>query len=186
MMLDQVTERLADRLARIRSDRGLSLDQLAEASGVSRATLSRLEKAETSPTADVLAKLCAAYGFSMSQLLAMVEDGFAAHVRRTDQAVWRDGGQGFTRRVASPAGGGLAGEVLDCKLAAGTEIFYETPPVAGQEHHLVMLSGQMRVEVDGVAHDLDPGDTLRYRLHGPSRFVTQGSVAKYLMVLVTP
>ena len=185
-MLDTVTDRLAERLARIRAERGWSLDQLAERSGVSRATLSRLEKAEVSPTADVLARLCAAHGLSMSQLLAMVEDGFAAHVRRADQAVWRDGGQGFTRRVASPAGGGLAAEVLACKIAPRTEIAYDAALVPGQEHHLILTSGALRVEVDGTAHDLASGDALRYRLHGPSRFVTGDSAAKYLLVLVAP
>ena len=53
-MSDTLTSRLSRRLAQLRAERGLTLDQLASASGVSRAALSRLEKAEVSPTAEVL------------------------------------------------------------------------------------------------------------------------------------
>lgn len=183
--MDDPTPRLATRLADLRAQRAWSLDQLAEASGVSRATLSRLEKAEVSPTAEVLARLCAAHGLSMSQLLAMVEDRFAPHVPRAAQFVWRDGGQGFVRRAVSPASPGLAAEVLECKLGPGTDI-YDAPPVSGQEHHLVMTAGQLRVEIGADIHALRQGDALRYRLYGPSRFSTEGVGAKYMLILVTP
>ena len=52
--------RLAQRLRELRHERGWSLDELAARSGVSRATLSRLENNEVSPTAAVLGRLCPA------------------------------------------------------------------------------------------------------------------------------
>lgn len=42
---------MAGRLADLRVERGWSLDELARHTGVSRSTLSRLERAEISPTA---------------------------------------------------------------------------------------------------------------------------------------
>lgn len=57
--MDDLDARLARRLAELRTSRGWSLDALAARSGVSRATLSRLENAEVSPTAALLGKLCA-------------------------------------------------------------------------------------------------------------------------------
>jgi transcriptional regulator with XRE-family HTH domain len=53
---------LAERLAALRLAAGWSLDELATRSGVSRATLSRLERAETSPTATLLSRLARAHG----------------------------------------------------------------------------------------------------------------------------
>ena len=180
--------RLARRLAALRAEAGLTLDQLAERSGISRAALSRFEKAETSPTAEVLGKLCLAYGLSMSRLMAMVEEGFTAHVPAAEQPEWSDEATGFTRRVISPAATGLAAEMLRCGLQPGAEIAYDAAPVLGLEHHLHMLSGKLRVEVEGVAHDLVAGDTLRYRLEGPTRFtaLSRKKPAQYVLVLVTP
>ncbi|MRU32324.1 helix-turn-helix transcriptional regulator, partial [Xylella fastidiosa subsp. multiplex] len=59
-----------------RLSRGWSLDELAGRAALSRATLSRLENAEVSPTANALGKLCGAYGLTMSRLMRMVEDDF--------------------------------------------------------------------------------------------------------------
>src|SRR5690606_17551455 len=54
---EAVSGRLAARLAALRSERGWSLQDLAQRSGVSRSNLSRIERGEISPTADVLVRL---------------------------------------------------------------------------------------------------------------------------------
>ena len=65
-----IERRIAQRLARLRAERGWSLDALAERTGISRATLSRLERSELSPTAAMLGK----YGQPTSEW--MTTDGF--------------------------------------------------------------------------------------------------------------
>lgn len=184
-MLDDLTARLAHRLRSLRSDRGWSLDDLAGRSGVSRATLSRLENAGVSPTAEVLGKLCAAFSLPMSRLLMMVEDGFAAHVVYAEQTEWEDPATGLTRRQVSPPANALAAEVVEVHLPPDTAIAYDTPPRPGQEHHLVLLDGALSLTVGDHRHDLTAGDCLRYHLTGPSRFRTGPQRgARYLLVLV--
>src|SRR5512145_407276 len=95
-------QRIAQRLKSLRGERGWSLDELAGRSDVSRATLSRLENADVSPTASVLGKLAAAYGLTISRLMHLVEDDFAPLIRRDAQPVWSDTGIGFNRRSVSP------------------------------------------------------------------------------------
>ena len=68
--------RLARRLRDLRAERGWSLDDLAARSNVSRATLSRLENGEVSPTTAVLSRLCSAHGMTLSRLVHMAEAGF--------------------------------------------------------------------------------------------------------------
>ncbi len=179
------TQRLADHLKALRRERDWPLDRLAELSGVSRATLSRVENAEVSPTTEVLGRLCAAFEIRMSRLLSMVEAEFRPVVRRTEQAVWTDPQIGFTRRAVSPSSPQLAAEVLDCLLEPNTTVSYDTPPAGGLEHHLVILDGQLEVTVDGAAHMLTPGDCLRYKLLGSSSFRTFEAVgARYFLFLV--
>src|ERR1700676_3212775 len=79
---------IALRLKSLRAERGWSLDELARHSNVSRATLSRLENAEVSPTTNVLGKLCAAYDLTMSRLMHMVEDDFFPLFRKINKSVW--------------------------------------------------------------------------------------------------
>lgn len=176
---------IAQRLKALRAERGWSLDELARRSNVSRATLSRLENAEVSPTASVLGKLCAVYGLTMSRLLHMVEDDYTPLIHRDAQTVWTDPSVGFRRREVSPPAHALAGEALECELEPGARITYERPPRSGLEHHLVLLEGQLTVTVNGQTYELWPGDCLRYQLFGPSAFATpEQCAARYMLFVV--
>jgi transcriptional regulator with XRE-family HTH domain len=182
-LADPLDRQIADRVRALRAGRGWSLDELARRTGVSRATLSRLENAETSATAATLGRICAAHELTISRLLGSVEDRFVPLVRRADQTVWTDRSIGFTRRSASPPAATLAGEALECTLAAGARAAYDASPRPGLEHHLVLLGGDLTVTVEGRDHVLAPGDCLRYQLHGASAFATDAG-ARYLLFLV--
>lgn len=58
----------AARLASLREARGLTQEQLAAASGVSRVQISRLERGHFAPRMDSLQRLAAALGVSIAQL----------------------------------------------------------------------------------------------------------------------
>ena len=180
-----IDRRIAQRLRALRAERAWSLDDLAKRSAVSRATLSRLENGEVSPTASALGKLCGAYGMTMSRLMLMVEDGFAPLMRRAAQPVWADPSIGFRRRSVSPPAQSLAAEMLECELDPGVRIAYEVPPRQGLEHHLLLLEGRLEVTLEGETHALRPGDCLRYRLSGPSAFATpEKSGARYVLCIL--
>lgn len=184
-MPETLTDRLARRIKTLRTVRGLSLDSLAAGSGISRATLSRLEQAQVSPTAEVLGKLCAAYGVPVSRLLMSVEDRFSALVPYDTQPEWEDPATGFTRRLVSPPSSSLAGEVLECHIPPDTTLRYDDPPKPGLEHHLILLDGALTVTVGGTAHALTAGDCLRYQLTGASVFATDPARgARYMLVLL--
>jgi transcriptional regulator with XRE-family HTH domain len=179
--------RLAARLASLRAERGWSLDTLAERSGISRTTLSRLERGETSPTASLLGRLCTAYGRTMSRLIAETEAEAPQCVRAAEQAVWVDPETGFRRRGVSPPATGLDAELVDCVLPAGAVIEYAAPAVQGLEQHIWMLGGTLALSIDGVTHRVAPGDCLRFRLFGPTRFAAPGPRdAHYALVVCRP
>ncbi len=180
-----IDRRIARRLRELRAARGWSLDALAAASGVSRATLSRIENGETSPTAAVLGRLAAAHGITLSRLVHLAEDGFPPRLPRDAQPVWTDPETGFVRRTVSPPAADLAGEVVEGALPAGLRIAYPAPPRPGLEHHLAMMDGQLAVTLGPVTHRLSAGDCLRYRLDGPSAFETPpDAAARYLLFIV--
>ncbi|MFD9858947.1 helix-turn-helix domain-containing protein [Streptomyces alboflavus] len=182
-----VDARLATRLSGLRAERGWSLDELAERSGVSRSTLSRAERGEISPTAAILNRLCGAYGRTMSQLLSEVEAEPAQLVRAAEQAVWADEASGFVRRSVSPPHAGLRGEVVEGTLAPGADLTYDRPPVPGLEQHLWVLDGDLEVTVGGAPHALATGDCLRFRVWGGTRFRCGGrSPVRYALLVVAP
>jgi transcriptional regulator with XRE-family HTH domain len=176
--------RLADRLRELRRARRWSLDELSALSGVSRASLSRIENGEVSPTASVLGRLAGAYRTTVSRLLADIEADAPALVRRGDQPEWIDPATGFRRRSVSPAAFGFDCELLSCELPPGARIDYPLPPRSGLEHHLYLTDGALELTIEETVHRLQTGDCLRYKLTGPTRFVSPGpSAARYILVL---
>ena len=179
--------RLAARLAALRAERGWSLDQLAQRSGIPRTTLSRLERGETSPTAALLGRLCTAYGRTMSRLLAEVEAEPARLLRAGDQPVWTDPQTGYIRRAVSPPAAGFDAELVEARLPAGADIAYAAPGVPGLEQHIWVLAGVLELTVDGTTHRLAGGDCLRFRLFGPTSFrAPADGGAHYALVMCRP
>ncbi|MGW1025694.1 helix-turn-helix domain-containing protein [Streptomyces sp. NPDC002577] len=184
---DPVDVRLAARLAELRAERGWSLGELAERTGISRSTLSRAERAEISPTASLLNRICAIYERTMSQLLSEVEAEPAQVVRAADQAVWTDRASGFVRRAVSPPLAGLRGEIVEGLLEAGADIAYDRPSVPGLEQHVWVLDGTLHLTAEGGEHVLHGGDCLRFRVWGPTRFHCPGpNAVRYALVVVAP
>ena len=179
--------RLAARVTGLRTARGWSLDDLAGRTGISRSTLSRLERGQISPTASLLGKLCSAYGWTMSRLLAEVEAEPPAVVRAAEQLVWRDDTSGFVRRSVSPPHTSLRGELIEATLAPGADISYDAPGVPGLEQHVWVLDGALELTDDGRRHDLEAGDCLRFRLWAATRFRNPGPApVRYAVVMVLP
>ncbi len=177
------TSKLAHHLRSLRERHGLTLAVLAERSGTSRATLSRIENAEVSPTAETLGRLATVYALPISQLLAPLDDVFQPVVSRKDQAVWNDREHDFSRRSVSPSNGQLTIELIEGQLGKHQLITYAAPAIPGQEHHVYVLSGRMEITVEGVAHDLKTGDCLRYILFGETAFKTTSSSCQYVIAL---
>src|SRR5437868_7797894 len=98
--------RIAERVRELRAQRGLSLDGLARASGVSRSMISLIERGESSPTAVVLEKLATGLGVMLATLFDAElagEPTAADPVARYEQQMqWRDPGSGYVRRNVSP------------------------------------------------------------------------------------
>ena len=106
-MEPELEQAIGIRIRKLRLEKGLTLDDLATASGVSRAMISRIERAEASPTASLLARICAALGLSLSAFFAEEGQEASPLARRQEQQVWRDPETGYIRRVRFTTGHGL-------------------------------------------------------------------------------
>jgi transcriptional regulator with XRE-family HTH domain len=151
---------------------------------VSRASLSRIENGEVSPTASVLGRLAGAHRTTVSCLLADIEGDAPALVRQAEQPEWVDPATGFRRRSVSPPSLDFECELLLCELPTGAAIDYPLPPRLGLEHHLYLQDGVLEIAIESAVHWLQAGDCLRYKLMGASRFVASGRrPARYVLVL---
>lgn len=162
--------RLGPRIRDLRAERGLTLDGLARAANVSRAMLSRIERGESSPTAQLLVKVCGGLGVTLSALFAAAEAPAGPLSRRADQPTWRDPATRYLRRNVSPPGTGSAVEVVEVEFPPGGSVAFDNRRVAGADQHVWVLDGALELELGGEAFRLETGDCLVMRFGQPVLF----------------
>jgi transcriptional regulator with XRE-family HTH domain len=171
--------RLASRLATLRAKQGWTLESLAERTGISRPTLSCLERCAPSPTAAILSSLCGQYGWALSPLMAEAEQGMPAVVTRMTKHAGKT-----IRRVLSSPTPNLKGEMVEVTLPPHSSVSYKGSYVPGLEHHLWMLEGALSLEIHGTTFQIGKGDCTRYVVTGPSKFLCGKRPARYVISVV--
>ena len=190
-MLDKpepLEQRIAARLRALRAARGLTLDALAQQSGVSRSMISLIERAESSPTANVLDRLAASLGVTLAALFDEAPKAGAGPVaRHADQPAWRDPETGYTRRNLSPAGYESAIELVHIVLPPGARVAYDSGARASAvDQQVWVMSGSIEVTVGDTLHRLEQGDCLAMQLDRPTAFRNPAAKpARYLVALTT-
>lgn len=174
---------IAERIRLEREQRGWSLGELAERSGVSKAMISKVERCEASPTATVLGRLSGAFGLPLSMLLALAERAGDRLAIRQQQPVWQDPETGYRRRSVSPGtGSGL--ELVEVMLPPGVRIPYPASAFAFQRQQIWLMDGELEFQEGETVHRMTAGDCLELGLPQPCIFFNPGSVeARYLIAL---
>jgi transcriptional regulator with XRE-family HTH domain len=162
-------QRIAARVKAARQALGLTLDQLAMRSAVSRAMISRVERGEASPTASLLGRLANALGVTLSDFFREAEPGDGPLVRAGAQPVWRDPATGYLRRNVTNAGAGI--DIVDVTLPPGASVTYDNTVAPFAADQVVwVLEGRLRMALGDDITELADGDSLAMRLDRPTRF----------------
>jgi transcriptional regulator with XRE-family HTH domain len=183
-IVDSIDSTIAARVRGERTARRWSLDDLAERASVSKAMISKIERAEVSPTAALLGRLSAAFGLTLSALLAEHETPKRGPVRAADQAIWRDPATGYIRRqVAASATSPV--ELTEVDLPPGASVSFPAASYARMSHVIWVLAGRLTFVEGDVTHDLFAGDSLEFGPPADCTYRNDGAGAcRYLVVLV--
>ncbi|GIE83758.1 XRE family transcriptional regulator [Actinoplanes regularis] len=182
VMSDDLTSELAATLRDVRGEQGLTVNALAERSGVSRAMITKIERGEAQPTAALLGRLAAVLGLTLSELFARTEKETPRLARRADQAVWVDPETGYRRRSVSPADG--PAQLVEVELPPGASVAYPADSFALARHQIYVLGGRLRFREGEVVHDLATGDCLELGAPTPCEYHNPGTeTCRYLVVL---
>jgi transcriptional regulator with XRE-family HTH domain len=165
---------IGDRVKALREGMGHSLRELADRSGVGAATLSQVERGESSPTLVVAARIADGLELTLSQLLRLDEGRNVAVVRSGTGR--RSSRPGHEIEELTPPLPGLRADVSRHRLDPGRSTGgAEDPPIhePGSRETVVVLAGAIELTVDGERYPLAAGDSatfdadLPHSLHNP-------------------
>jgi transcriptional regulator with XRE-family HTH domain len=169
---------IAERLRAARGRAGLTLDQLAEASGLSKAHLSRLESSERLPSIGALLDLASTLGVPVNVLLGEDKDSAPLSISTGDESRHEVNGLAITPRSGYP--GSSAIEALSITIDP------ERQPTAPASHRgeewLYVVAGTLVLEYDGVAHSLTTGQCAHFDADRPHRLAAKGGMTELLLV----
>jgi XRE family transcriptional regulator, regulator of sulfur utilization len=173
-------------LQKIRLKRGLTLEDLSRAAGVSKSMLSQIEREKANPTIAVAWRLANALGLGIEELLAPnAQQAEMIHLLEPHETPTLPGSHsGYVLRILGPMD--LAGKFEWYELTlAPNGALKSNPHDPGTMEHLTLLNGTMDVEVDGVTKKLKTGGTARYQADKPHAICNSGKTeAKALLVVI--
>lgn len=180
----EIGMRLASRLKEERKKKGLSLEALAQLSGVSRSMLSQIERSESSPTVASLWNLTRALNVDFAGLLDESADA-PRSIRDVVRAseipqISNKAGGCVIRILSAPEDVGQT-EVYDIDFNEGA-LLDSAPHKANCEEHLTVLKGTVVVRSDQEEMLAEVGDTLRYRADRDHSIQAKGDARVLLIV----
>lgn len=184
-MDDPLSASLAATLQAARLSRELSVNALADRSGVSRAMIGKIERGEAQPTAVLLGRLSGALGLTLSELVARAEGGADDYLRRAgDQPTWTDPATGYRRRAISPVTDSPL-ELVEVELPPAAEVSYPADAYIFKYQQIWVLEGSLHFQEGDVLHHLEAGDCLQLGAPAPCTFINPTtSITRYLVALV--
>ena len=148
-----IAQHLAATLKKLRQERAWSLSKLAEETGVSKAMLGQIERNESSPTVATLWKIATGLNVPFSVFITPPEAGGEQSFDPQQQAM--------VVTPVFPWDAELGFDHFSITLAPGA-ISESTPHEKGVIEHVVVISGQLDMCVQGEWRQLAAGEGLRF------------------------
>jgi transcriptional regulator with XRE-family HTH domain len=171
-------------LRRLRTRRGLSLERLAQISGVSRAMLGQIELGQSAPTINVLWKIARALEVTFSALISARTQSGAMVLRSGDSKILTSKDRSFTSRALFPFDEPRRVEFYELRLAAGSVEEADAHP-PGTSENLVVTAGALEIDVAGDTHRLDTGDSILFEADTPHAYRNPGKIETVMYLVMT-
>jgi len=183
---EAINENLGKKVKKLRGDRGWSLEELANASGVSRSMLSEIEREKANPTLTVTFRIARAFGLSLQELLESAEASASKIqvIRASDRAqVYRSDKQ-CEIRTLSPINLEKDVEFYEVSLHPGGALRSQAH-FEGAREFLTVEEGSICIESGTDRDELTKGDSGTYRADVPHAIVNtgKGNALVFLVVI---
>jgi transcriptional regulator with XRE-family HTH domain len=183
---DAVGAAVARNLADHRRRRGLSLEQLAKRSGVSKGMLVQIEQGRTNPSIATLCRVANALGVAVARFVEVGEAPIVRLVKAAEAPVlWRGAADGFGRLLVGSDAPDCV-ELWEWRIAPGDAHAGAAHPT-GTRELLHVLEGELDLEIDQTRQRVGTGDSVIFRADRPHRYANPGAaLLRLIMVVAEP
>ncbi|WP_020662305.1 helix-turn-helix domain-containing protein [Amycolatopsis benzoatilytica] len=171
------------RIREFRSQRGLTVRELADQAGVSTGLISQVERGVTDPSLETMRRIAEVLEVPLFSLFQEPDEQSVAVIRGADRYRISSPHHAITYTRASPGGAKL--EVLEGVLEPGG-VSADEPRSHPSQECVVVLAGELTVQVGEQTHVLAAEDSCTFDSSIPHRFRNDSTTAARFLVSVTP
>jgi transcriptional regulator with XRE-family HTH domain len=179
-----LTPVVGQNLKRLRSQRGLSLEKMAQASGVSRAMLGQIELAQSTPTINVLWKIAAALDVPLSALISERPTGGTVVLAAEHAKILTSHDGKYSSRALFPFDVPRKVEFYELRLHAQA-IERADPHPPGTTENLVVSQGAVEISVEDKSFQLGAGDAILFEADVPHAYRNPGPTEAVMYLVMT-
>ena len=154
------TPRVGARVRSLRRERGLTIEQLAAATGLTKGFISQLERDRTAPSLSSIARICDALGVRLSTIFE--REPAPALVRRQERPTVES--TFSTQSHLLSAHDEARFQAIESVVAPGEGAGDELTSLPGEMEFVYVLEGSLELRVGDEVHLLEEGDALTYQL----------------------
>jgi transcriptional regulator with XRE-family HTH domain len=181
---DELTLTVGENLRRHRVRRGLSLEKLAEVSGVSRSMLGQIELGQSAPTIKTLWRISGALSLPFA---ALISDGPRKGTRllaATESKTLTSQDGGFTSRALFPFDAERKVEFYELRLAPQS-VERADAHAPGTRENLVVAHGRLEISVRDEHYRLSEGDAIVFEADAPHVYENPGATTTVMYLVMT-
>lgn len=179
-----MTPLVGENLRNLRKERALSLEGLAQLSGVSRAMLGQIELGQSVPTINVLWKIARALGVQFSALITTRGTSHTTVLPLARARVLSSHDGSFRSRALFPADGPRSVEFYELRLAPHAQEDADAHP-PGTRENLFVQAGALVLQVKGEEHKLSAGDAILFDADAPHVYLNPGKAEAVMYLVMT-
>lgn len=174
---------LAQRLKKLRKERGLTLEQVASQAGLTRGWLSKVENFRVTPSVSALASISNALGVSMSELFEGLEarPPIVVVPKGQGQVITRD--EDVSRLVYESLASGRPSRQMDPFILRVPQTDDRPPFSHAGEEFLFVLSGEVDLEYADRSFPLGASDSAYFDGEHPHRLICRSDETAEVLVV---
>ncbi|MFT9848761.1 helix-turn-helix domain-containing protein [Aneurinibacillus sp. REN35] len=162
---------IGNNLEKIRKKRGLSLDKVAELTGVSKGMLYQIERGDSQPTVTTLWKIATGLHLSFSSLIKSEESSVCVVSRSTISPVTEDDGK-CRAYLLFPFDPETRLEIYSIVLDPGGS-YLSSPHNEGVYEYITVITGDFTVKIKDEIFHLPEGDAIRFAGNIPHMYINE-------------
>lgn len=181
---DDLPRVVGENLRRFRTRKGLSLERLAQASGVSRAMLGQIELGRSMPTIGVLWKIARSLDMPLTAFTATLGERGLTILRADRGKVLSSADGKVLSRALFPSDNERRTEFYELRILAGGHEDLQTQS-SGTLGNLVVTEGELELQVGTRAVRLSAGDAIQFNADSDYRLVNPADTVAVLFLVLS-